>query len=492
MRFHPPAIMLLLCTIPVAIAAAIPTILKSIFFQVIALLRQRSIKRRNGCQNPPRYPHKDRIFGLDVFFQYKKAFQDRDFLDLNWRLFEKYGKTFQANRLGIRVIKTMDPEITKFTHETYFEHFGAEKIRSGAEYLWGDGITAVEGEKWAIRRKLIKPAFDVAHIANLQNRSLSVHVERLMQLIPRDGSTVDLMPLFRRLSLDTASGFIFGESMNALSSADSHQELLDAYFYAQRGSAVRLMLGPKLRFLHRDPKWWSDCDIVNKFLDERVGKAIARLQKDNVSTPPGEKAATNDRLTLRFQIHNVFTPAHDGGAVTLSNAFFHLSRKSYADSPITYELLMTFNYLKNVIRETHRVTPQSTLISRQCIKDVVFLRGGGEDGKAPLYVQKGDIIEMNFRCTLRDRNFWGEDADEFRPERWDHLKPQWEYTPFGGGPRVCPGFCLVFAEVAYTMVTILREFEGLESRDYRPWTEESRATFMNLHEAKVALIPELF
>jgi cytochrome P450 monooxygenase len=99
---------------------------------------------------------------------------------------------------------------------------------------------------------------------------------------------------------------------------------------------------------------------------------------------------------------------------------------------------------------------------------------------------------MNFRCTLRDQDFWGRDADGSRPERWEDLKPQWEYAPFGGGPRVCPGFRLVFAEVALTLVTFLREFEKLESRDNRPWTKDMRATFMSLHGAKVALTRELF
>lgn len=174
-------------------------ILKSVYLQASAFLRRKSIISRHGCQQPPKYPHKDPILGIDLFLRYKKAFQERDFLDLSWRLFQQYGKTFETNRLGIRTIKTMDPEITKFTHATYFDSFGVEKIRSGAEYLWGDGITVVEGERWAARRKLIKPTFDVAHIANLENRGLARHVERLMMLIPRDGSTVDLMPLFRRL-----------------------------------------------------------------------------------------------------------------------------------------------------------------------------------------------------------------------------------------------------------------------------------------------------
>ncbi|KAI1073725.1 cytochrome P450 [Whalleya microplaca] len=482
-----------------------------LYRKLISWLHYKSVMSKNGCQDPPSYPHKDPIFGLDLFLLYKKAFQERNFLDLNWQLFEKHGKTYQANRLGNRIIKTMNPELTKYTHATFFDHFGVEKIRSGAEYLWGDGITVVEGEKWAARRKLIKPSFDVVHIGNLDNRNLGTHVSRLMELIPRDASTVDLMPLFRRLSLDTASEFIFGESLDALRSPDSNKEFLDAYFYAQRGTAVRLMLGPKLRFMHRDPKWWSDCDIANDFLDKRVDKALARREKgesigigdgyDRLHLVDEMAKATQDRLTLRFQMQNVFTPAHDGAAITLSNAFFHLSRCPTAwaklrteilptkNLPITYDLLKTYQYLKNVIRETHRVTPISTLISRQCIKEVVLPSGGGKDGTAPLYLRKGDIVEMNFRCILRDKDFWGNDADQFRPERWDNLRPTWEYTPFGGGPRICPGFRLVFAEVAYTMVKILREFERLESRDDRPWTEETRATFQNLHGAKVALFP---
>lgn len=162
-------------------------------------LHNRSVARKTGSQDPPKYPHKDLIFGLDLFLLYVKAFQARKFLDLNWDLFAKHGKTFDTHKLGVRIIKTMDPNLTKYVHATYFDNFGVERIRSGIEYLWGDGITVVDGEKWAARRKLIKPAFDVAHIANLENRSLSRHVDRLMRLVPRDGSTVDLMPLFRRL-----------------------------------------------------------------------------------------------------------------------------------------------------------------------------------------------------------------------------------------------------------------------------------------------------
>ncbi|KAI0144616.1 cytochrome P450 [Xylariaceae sp. FL1272] len=472
-------------------------------------LHARAVKRRNGCHELPRYRHKDPFFGLDLFLLYKKAFEKRDFLGFNERLFQKYGKTYMAHPLGTPTIKTKDPEITKYVHAAYFEHFGVEKIRTGIEHLWGDGITIVDGDKWMARRRLIKPSFDVVHISNMENRSLAGHVAKLMDLIPRDGSPVDLMPLFMRLSLDTASEFIFGQSLNALESPNSQKDFMEAYFYAQRGCGVRLILGPWLRFLHRDPKWWAACDIVNQFLDERVDEALARVKESPHANHESSQSqlrlidemarVTQDRLTLRYQMQNIFTPAHDGAAVTLSNAFFHLSRNPTAwsklreeillsrDLPITYDLLKTYQNLKNVIRETHRVTPISTMISRQCIKEVVFPTGGGADGRSPLYVPKGVTIEMNFRCTLRDKDFWGDDADVFRPERWETLKPTWEYTPFGGGPRICPGFRLAFAETAFTMVTILREFARLESRDDRPWTEETRTTFQNLNGTRVAL-----
>ena len=45
----------------------------------------------------------------------------------------------------------------------------------------------------------------------------------------------------------------------------------------------------------------------------------------------------------------------------------------------------------------------------------------------------------------RDKRSYGDDAHEFRPERWDTVKPDWSFAPFGGGPRVCIGRELRFS-----------------------------------------------
>lgn len=68
--------------------------------------------------------------------------------------------------------------------------------------------------------------------------------------------------------------------------------------------------------------------------------------------------------------------------------------------------------------------------------------GGGPDGTAPLLVQPGEAVGYCVYVMHRRRDLYGEDADEFRPERWegDALKDiSWGYLPFNGGPRLCLG-----------------------------------------------------
>jgi cytochrome P450 len=91
---------------------------------------------------------------------------------------------------------------------------------------------------------------------------------------------------------------------------------------------------------------------------------------------------------------------------------------------------------------------------------------------------------------MRDPDFWGSDPEHFLPERWNtSIRPGWEYLPFGGGPRQCPGMRLVFTECAFTVVRILREFRGLDNRDEElEWKEEMRMTWQSRNGALVGLI----
>lgn len=68
--------------------------------------------------------------------------------------------------------------------------------------------------------------------------------------------------------------------------------------------------------------------------------------------------------------------------------------------------------------------------------------GGGPDGKAPILIRPGEAVGYCVYVMHRRKDLYGEDADEFRPERWegDALKDiGWGYLPFNGGPRLCLG-----------------------------------------------------
>ena len=55
------------------------------------------------------------------------------------------------------------------------------------------------------------------------------------------------------------------------------------------------------------------------------------------------------------------------------------------------------------------------------------------------YIPKGTRCLYSVFIMHRRKDIWGEDADDFKPERWEGLKNGWEYLPFNGGPRICLG-----------------------------------------------------
>ena len=136
-----------------------------------------------------------------------------------------------------------------------------------------------------------------------------------------------------------------------------------------------------------------------------------------------------------------------------------------------------------------RLYPLVPTNSRIALKDTVLPTGGGRLGTSPIFVPKGTLVATNSFVMHRFKDYHGTDADQFKPERWETKRQAWDYLPFGGGPRVCPGQQLALTETSYTVARLLQEFSGIESRDDRDWTEKLTITMSNRNGVQIALFP---
>ncbi|KAJ6178061.1 hypothetical protein N7519_008522 [Penicillium mononematosum] len=117
-----------------------------------------------------------------------------------------------------------------------------------------------------------------------------------------------------------------------------------------------------------------------------------------------------------------------------------------------------------------RLYPSVPVNTRTARRTTFLPTGGGRDGTSPVLIRKGENVAF---CDL-----YGEDAEEFRPERWDEdlteYTKTWGYLPFSGGPRICLGQQFALIEASYTTARILQEYSGIHlistKVQQRTWT----------------------
>ncbi|TGO42060.1 hypothetical protein BHYA_0013g00640 [Botrytis hyacinthi] len=217
---------------------------------------------------------------------------------------------------------------------------------------------------------------------------------------------------------------------------------------------------------------------------------------------------TNNRNELRSQIPHVFLAGHESSAITIGNSLFQLSRNpsvweklrqevleahGTSISSFTHDNLRKLKYLQNIIKETLRLHPVANIASRKAYKDGVLPRGGGPDGKSPIFVRKGTVIVTPLYSLHRLADCFQPDGDKFIPSRWEDpsLRPGAAYIPFGWGIRTCPAQNLAEIEIAYTLAHMAQKWKYLECRDEtKERVEELRVPTGSRNGVKVALVAE--
>lgn len=128
------------------------------------------------------------------------------------------------------------------------------------------------------------------------------------------------------------------------------------------------------------------------------------------------------------------------------------------ERPITWKESQGMAYFQALIKECLRTHPPlGQLIPR------VVPPGGMEISGH--YLPGGTVVGCNAWVVHRDTSVFGEDALEFRPERWltkdeDSLRNMENSNfAFGGGPRICLGKNIALLEISKVVPELIRRYE---------------------------------
>ncbi|KAI0072733.1 cytochrome P450 [Panus rudis PR-1116 ss-1] len=437
--------------------------------------------------------------------------------------------------LGEKYLYVSDPAAlhTMFVKEpNNFEE--TEEFLIGNKLLFGTGLAAASGETHRRQRKLLNPAFSPTHLRQLA--PVFFHVAELLRNAIADEvnsgpKDVNMASWSGRAALEIVGQGAMGHSLDPLTDASPSEYAVALRSLMPGVFAVALhwffipwsiYLGPpKFRrwlldwYPHRkaqelknivDIVWNTSVSLVEKrraamengeeAVNQRVGGGkdiMSILLRANMEASEDERLP-DDQLIA--QVNTIIFAASD----TTSNALARILHTlvvhqdaqeklrqeigDFRDSgeDLTYDRLVELPYLDAICRETLRLYPPVLSMDRIALRDTVLpLSKPIKDIDGNLVrevpISRGTSIAIGIYGFNRSTDIWGEDAAEWKPERWLQPLPEsvknspsggvfYNLMTFAGGPRSCIGF--KYAELE--LKTFL--FYLIESFKFTPATSE--------------------
>jgi cytochrome P450 family 4 len=118
------------------------------------------------------------------------------------------------------------------------------------------------------------------------------------------------------------------------------------------------------------------------------------------------------------------------------------------------EMINSINYLDLVLKEVFRMLPTVPTIQREVLEDFEIEPG--------LVIPKEVILTINIYGLHRRKEIWGENADDFIPERFlpenSANRHQFAYLPFSCGPRICIGYKYSIFSLKVAIIKLVKSF----------------------------------
>lgn len=338
------------------------------------------------CETPP---HGDSaFFGIPAFYRLTKAVREKRWIDYLTDQFAINGNTFQQQFLNRKLLTTIEPENVKAVLATQFQDFCLGTRHEQFYPLLGDGIFTLDGAGWSHARGLLRPQFTRDQVADLS--MLDDHINHLIALIPKDRQVFDIQRLFFLLTLDSATHFLFGESVGCMlppsettgvlekSAVRSAQGFADAFTKAQDYLAARSR-AQGLYWLVNPKEFREANSQVHEVVDHYVNLALEskrnpdKKQDDRYIFLQALAADTDDPKMLRDNMLNILLAGRDTTASLLSSTFFYLARHPAVFARLRREIVEAFGDNKTSIE-----------ITQTKLKDIPYLRYVLNEGPSPI------------------------------------------------------------------------------------------------------------
>ncbi|KAG8773052.1 hypothetical protein FRC12_002757 [Ceratobasidium sp. 428] len=393
-------------------------------------------------------------------------------------LTKQYGEIYKLDMLGKEVVVVTSVALAQEVLDEKRFHKGIPPALVEVDKIGTGLFTASHGDpEWGIAHRILMPIFGPLSIREMFDdmydilSQLCLKWERFGPMHPIE-ATGD----FTRLALDTISLCAYNYRLN------NFYSLEDPPFVKAMGDflAEALMRSRKPGFMQAmsfkaKAKFAEDMAIMQKLADEIIeDRRKHPLEKKDLLNAmlQGKDPVTGQGLTdknIQAQMLTFLVAGHETTSGMLAFAMTHIlnNPKVYAQvrqevdsvlgkEPMKPEHLSKLPYITAVLRESLRVTPSIGQFVVAPYKDEVI--GNGK------YLVKKDAIVIVLAAAIgKDPAVWGEDANEFKPERmldgkFEAMPPK-SWIPFGNGARACIGRPFAWQEGLMCLATIFQKFD---------------------------------
>ncbi|KAJ8759740.1 hypothetical protein K2173_009841 [Erythroxylum novogranatense] len=318
--------------------------------------------------------------------------------------------------------------------------------------LLGEGLAELRGQKWAMHRRIANLALNMEQVKGWVSKMGSGTAKMLKRweekVAGQDEFEIEVHKESHNLMADLISRTIFGSCFGEGKRIFELQDRLILLCVL----SINTVYFPGFRFLP------TKKNRERSRLDKEIRESIQMLIENNKK---GD--GSRNLLSLLMSSHK----NHDGKEEHLEvdeiidecKTFYFAGKESSANT-LTWALLLlamhqdwqakareeVFRVCRNnelptadnlselklvsmIISETLRLYTPVTMLMRRTCKDVKL---GG------LSIPEDTQLALVVIATHRDPEIWGEDAEQFNPERFSEpRKHLGSFFPFGLGPRIC-------------------------------------------------------